>query len=189
MENNQSRVYNRTRHNFMNAFWQLYEVRDIGSIRVQEICDIAGYHRNSFYRYFSDIYDVLENIENDIIAAILDQTDTGILFDNTQMTTGRFLAVWETYSRYLRIFADENKNSRFRIKLITALKQTHRNLFQYSSNSVLDDYIWEYTITGSVSTMLYYYRRETPGMTLQELLDLQLQFRDANVFPLKIRQK
>ena len=189
MGNNLSRVSDRTRHNFMDAFWRLYEVRDIGSIRVQEICDIVGYHRNSFYRYFSDVYDVLENIENDIIAAILDQTDTGILFDTTQTTTDRFLAVWEEYSRYLRVFADENKNSSFRVKLIAALKQTHQNLFQYSNNRVLDDYIWEYTITGSVSTMLYYYRRETPGLTLRELLDLQLQFRDANAFPLKIRQK
>lgn len=189
MRNKQSRVSDNTRRNFMEAFWQLYEVKDIANIRVQEICDIAGYHRNSFYRYFLDVYDVLDNIENDIIAAILEQTDTGILFDNTEMTANRFLAVWEAHSRYLRVFADEKRNSRFQVKLTAALKKKNRQMFRYSNNSILDDYIWEYNVTGSVATMLYYYRRESPGLTLQELLNLQLRFRDNNVFPLEICEK
>jgi len=59
-----------TRKNLMDAFWKLYQTKPLEKISVREITDIAGYNRGTFYLYFKDMYDVLEHIENDVLAVI-----------------------------------------------------------------------------------------------------------------------
>ena len=56
-----------TKENIKSAFWNLYKEKQIGKITVSELCKIAGYHRSTFYEYYQDIYDVLEEIESELI--------------------------------------------------------------------------------------------------------------------------
>ncbi len=49
------------------AFWRLYTAKPISKISVKDICALAGYNRGTFYRYYSDVYEVLESIENEIL--------------------------------------------------------------------------------------------------------------------------
>lgn len=56
-----------TRKNLMDAFWKLYLTKPVERISVKEITDMAGYNRGTFYLYFRDIYDVLENIEDNVL--------------------------------------------------------------------------------------------------------------------------
>ena len=53
-----------TRKNLIDAFWKLYQTKPIERISVREITDIAGYNRGTFYLYFKDVHDVLEQIED-----------------------------------------------------------------------------------------------------------------------------
>ncbi len=41
--------------------------KPIEKISIRELTDTAGYNRTTFYNYFSDIYDVLDYIENSSI--------------------------------------------------------------------------------------------------------------------------
>ena len=59
-----------TRKNLMDSFWKLYQTKPAEKISVREITEIAGYNRGTFYLYFKDIYEVLEQIENDILDTI-----------------------------------------------------------------------------------------------------------------------
>lgn len=56
-----------TRKNLTDAFWKLYQTKPIERISVKEITDMAGYNRGTFYLYFKDIYDVLDNVEKDVL--------------------------------------------------------------------------------------------------------------------------
>ena len=56
-----------TKENLMEAFWQIYCEKRIEKITVKEITMKAGYNRSTFYEYFTDVYDVLEQIENSLI--------------------------------------------------------------------------------------------------------------------------
>ena len=42
-------------------------INHLKKLPIQELMDKAGYHRSVFYVYFKDIYDLLEQEENDII--------------------------------------------------------------------------------------------------------------------------
>ena len=59
-----------TRANMTKAFWDLYKDRPIEKITIREITDHAGYNRATFYLYYRDVYDLFEQIEEDILGQI-----------------------------------------------------------------------------------------------------------------------
>lgn len=52
-----------TKNNLMLAFLDLYKDKKIEKISVKEITDLAGYNRGTFYVYYKDVYDILEQAE------------------------------------------------------------------------------------------------------------------------------
>lgn len=66
----QSEVTAQTKQNLVGAFWSLYCEKRIEKITVKEITLKAGYNRGTFYEYFTDVYDVLEQIEKSLIPTI-----------------------------------------------------------------------------------------------------------------------
>lgn len=60
-----------TRDNFMQAFCEMYANRPLEKITVKELSETAGYSRVTFYNYFTDPYDLLEKLEEDLIAKII----------------------------------------------------------------------------------------------------------------------
>ena len=57
----------KTRQAFINAFCELYSQRPIEKISIQEIANKSGYNRSTFYQYFSDIYELLDFVETDLL--------------------------------------------------------------------------------------------------------------------------
>ena len=76
----QSKVTAQTKKNLINAFWSLYCEKRIEKITVKEITQKAGYNRGTFYEYFTDIYDVLEQIEESLVPS-LDELPTITMAD------------------------------------------------------------------------------------------------------------
>ena len=70
MANKQPAVTEQTKTNLRRAFWQLYEQKPIQKITVKQITDLAGYNRGTFYLYFKDVYDLLEDIEDKVLEVI-----------------------------------------------------------------------------------------------------------------------
>ncbi|MCD8397617.1 MAG: TetR/AcrR family transcriptional regulator [Lachnospiraceae bacterium] len=58
---------NATRDSFVNAFFMLAHKEKIYQISIHEITDIAGYNRATFYRYFADIYGLIEYAEDEFL--------------------------------------------------------------------------------------------------------------------------
>ena len=56
-----------TKHALIQAFWKLYREKRIEKITVGEIAAAAGYNRSTFYEYFYDVPDVLQQIEDGIL--------------------------------------------------------------------------------------------------------------------------
>ena len=54
-----------TKENIIIAFWEIYREKSINEITIKELMDKAGYHRSVFYTYFKNIYDLLEQEQED----------------------------------------------------------------------------------------------------------------------------
>lgn len=59
-----------TKEKLKQAFWSLYQERPIETISIKEITDLAGVNRGTFYLYYKDIYDILNQIEENIFPDI-----------------------------------------------------------------------------------------------------------------------
>lgn len=56
-----------TRATIRSAFWQLYTQKEIGRITVNDVISACGVNRSTFYRYYSDLYQILEEIEQELL--------------------------------------------------------------------------------------------------------------------------
>ena len=59
----------RTKRAIYSAFAQLLSERDIDDITISDIVNIADINRKTFYNYYSGIYDLLNEIEDNIVRA------------------------------------------------------------------------------------------------------------------------
>lgn len=110
-----------TKENIKTAFWELYEGKQIGKITVSEVCRKAGYNRSTFYEYYKDIYEVLEDIETELITKedFRDLILKNIVFgDVREQILNQFLALYEAKGRYLSVLLGEHGDPSFRPRLI-----------------------------------------------------------------------
>ena len=63
-----------TKQILTDAFWKLYREKSIDKITVREITQLAGYNRSTFYEYFCDVYDVLQQLENSLMEKLRDRS-------------------------------------------------------------------------------------------------------------------
>lgn len=68
----------RTKALLQRGLVQLMETKDIKDISVKELSELADINRSTFYLHYSDIYDMLEQIENELFTEFQDILDRTI---------------------------------------------------------------------------------------------------------------
>lgn len=115
-----------TRENLKTAFWELYEHKPLDQITVREVTDLAGYNRGTFYIYYKDVYDVLEQTEQEIMEVF--DSGEGIRFDlqdreHFGRTIRFFVDFIESHQRYLMLLAGERGDPKFMQRLQSRVEQ------------------------------------------------------------------
>ena len=117
--NRQTQVTDQTRTNLREAFWELYAEKSIEKITVREITDRAGYNRATFYLYYRDVYDVLEQVEDTVVGGIEslvnDRLMRGESLDFTEHM-GTILQLSRKYSSYIAVLLGDNGDPAFASK-------------------------------------------------------------------------
>lgn len=62
----------KTLRNIKNAFLELRKEKFLERIKVKEICEKAEISKATFYLHYSDIYDLSETLQKEVIISILD---------------------------------------------------------------------------------------------------------------------
>ena len=61
----------KTKHAIYKAFVELLNEKDINQITITDVAKKANINRKTFYNYYSDINDVMEEIENLVVANVI----------------------------------------------------------------------------------------------------------------------
>ena len=83
-----------------DTFLELMEKKDIKKITVSEICSLADINRATFYRYYLDVYDLLDKIEEDFVGELKDTSQKSLTEDYTVASFANVL---------LTVFLDNKK--------------------------------------------------------------------------------
>lgn len=160
--NKRTEITAQTKQNIIDAFWDLYCEKRIEKITVKEISHKAGYNRGTFYEYFTDVYDVLELIENSLIPSLHELPPVTTPSGTIGMPLDVFLNFWNLNAKYYSVLLGDKGDPAFVSKLKNSIKPTIMNVFENHPNiiKVELDYILEYTLSAMIGIMSYWFRKE-----------------------------
>ena len=99
--NKRPELTEQTKRNLRTAFWSLYAQKPLEKISVREITALAGYNRGTFYLYYQDVYDLLNQIEDELLdelQQLLEQRLPGVLehdlSEYISSSTSREIVCW-----------------------------------------------------------------------------------------------
>ena len=99
------------------SFLSLLEEKPVNKISVKEVCEHAELNRATFYTHFNDCYDLLENIENDLISDF----KASLKYADSLDVTNLIEAIYDMIERntdVCRILIFNNTNSSLICKMI-----------------------------------------------------------------------
>lgn len=151
----QPEITEKTRRAFVGAFCDLYSQKPIDKISIQEIANKSGYNRSTFYQYFSDIYELLVYVENDLLDYMREHLKSG---QNSNQTVQRVIQFFEEKGLYLNALLGDYGSIRFleRIKQEIPLDELDMEL---SADNPLAPYLIEYHVSTSISLFRLWLRR------------------------------
>jgi len=166
----QPQITAQTKQNLIEAFWSLYREQRIEKITVKDITTKAGYNRGTFYEYFTDVYAVLEDIENSLIPKLEELPPVSIQSKSLGMPLDSFLELYKQNNQYYSVLLGDKGDPAFASKLKNAIKPNLMNMFadKQGVNLIELDYIIEYTLSSMIGIMSYWFNQAEP------LLDTEL---------------
>ena len=179
----QPEITAQTQEKLIEAFWSLYCEKKIEHITVKEITNKAGYHRSTFYEYFVDIYDVLNQLENALLEYIeinvINRLDGELSADLAQNIAN----IYDAKGDYLSVLLSENGDPNFLNKVKALMRPVLTDTFGLSGEDIHTSYIFEFATSGIFAVVTHWYKngRNLPS---QELATLARSMLMSGVFPL-----
>lgn len=62
----------KTRQSIINAFIGIRSHKELERITIKELCESAQINKSTFYSHYHDIYDLSDQLENEVVASIMD---------------------------------------------------------------------------------------------------------------------
>ena len=177
---------NSARKHIIEAFLRIYEEKNIEKITINEIMNLAGYNRNTFYNHFGSIYDLLEQIENEIAEMLGDYMDYRMVKNREEMKDV-FISIYEGKDRILKTLMKKDEESRFSAKLSTKFIEVASKKCIFSNDEDINGYVTEYKVAGAVACLRRYYRRdgEKEKINIDKVVDIMLELLNSGVWKMK----
>ena len=146
----------RTKKAIKNAFAGLMSEKEISEITVKDIAETADVNRKTFYNYYNSVYDIVNEIENELVLAfdnVLSNIDFKQEMKNPygifEKLTGVINQDFDFYSRLMKM----NHNANLMQKLYVALKDRMKASFlsQTEIEEPQLDIVVNYMISGMLS--------------------------------------
>ncbi len=172
-----------TRENLIEAFLSLYCQKKIEHISIKEITDKAGYHRSTFYEYFFDIHDLLNQLENSLLAYIKEKVVNSLAGDRYDDIPQELADLYESRGNYLSVLLGENGDPNFSKKLKAVMGSTLVYPFGLSESELHTSYILEFGLSAIIATITHWYRNNK-NLPSKELVSLIRSMLMNGIFPL-----
>lgn len=163
----------RTVRDFQNALLILLEKNSFDHLTVDQICQEAMLHRSSFYRYFRDKYDLLEQTLNTKIGQIVesDESDDDIIND---------LVTYIDHNKDIfRHLAASSSHSSLYSEMLEILKKVMLDRAKKSSRDPLimalqkadNPEMIAYTFAGSIIGAFYWWQKNNYNVPMEDVIE------------------
>lgn len=156
-----NRSTRRTRSAIREALAEMLAVKPLGKITVQELIDKANICRTTFYAHYEDLYDLLSEMENDILSEIrrgLEELDQApIRVEEQYPAIEAVVAVYAKHEKLIRLLNGPNGDPAFDARLQDTIYQLTRDLRKVKEGDAFDEERHRlyscYVISGGISVL------------------------------------
>lgn len=148
-----------TRQHLITAFLQSYRSLSIEKITIQSICTTAGYNRSTFYKYFTDIYDLLQQTEDELISEILSDLKLSENATSEKMIN-KLADIYENYGERLSIFLGSTGDPSFFTNYKAALRPIVSAFYKFDCDDLYSGIVFEYVINGIISSFSFWFEHK-----------------------------
>ena len=142
----------------------MLEKESIHKISIRELCEQAGINRSTFYKYYGNQYELLEDMENELLEHIWG-VDTENILIQPEMNVERIaslLSYFESCYQLVRLLVNNNVDPAFPEKVISLPEikalATQRLGEGYSAQQL--DYLATFLINGSFHMIRQWINKE-----------------------------
>jgi AcrR family transcriptional regulator len=157
-----------TKENLMEAFWGIYCGTRIEKVTIKDIAAKAGYNRSTFYEYFTDVYDVLEQIENAVLPSHegLMQHDPAAM-TNSSLPIDELTQIYEKNKKYYVVLFGENGDPSFQNKFKNYMKaMVKQHLASEGKAETFEiEFALEFMLSALIGALTYWFSLDSPPST------------------------
>ena len=188
--NKQPEVTAQTKQNLIDAFWSLYCEKRIEKITVKEIAQKAGYNRGTFYEYFTDVYDVLDQIEQSLVPTLDELPPTTKPDNSRDIPVDMFLKLYEQNGKYYSVLLGDNGDPAFASRIKSSIKPLiMRAISEKVDRSDIElDFILEYNLSAMIGILSYWFKMNRV-LPAEDLIAIMYQLMDNEIMKKLTHQK
>ena len=188
--NKQPEVTAQTKQNLIDAFWSLYCEKRIEKITVKEIAQKAGYNRGTFYEYFTDVYDVLDQIEQSLVPTLDELPPTTKPDNSRDIPVDMFLKLYEQNGKYYSVLLGDNGDPAFASRIKSSIKPLiMRAISDKVDRSDIElDFILEYNLSAMIGILSYWFKMNRV-LPAEDLIAIMYQLMDNEIMKKLTHQK
>jgi AcrR family transcriptional regulator len=175
----QPEVTARTRQKLVDAFWELFETKRIEKISIGAITKKAGLNRGTFYEYYTDIYDLLEQQEQELLEQFgeyLRRQVGEMEYCSLTEFIGKNAKVFAEFDDRIFILLSNQGDPAFRVKLKERMREIVRTVVMTSEKGNVtehkeaEEYVLTYII-GTLTSMVTYWYETGKKIPIEKLLE------------------
>ena len=161
----QPELTEQTRRNLIDAYFELIHSKEKGT--VDQITRKAGYNRCTFYRYFTDVRDLLDQVENEVCGELtqaLKQSRIAGAGDAIQPLAD----VYTAYGKYLSVLLGNYGDPSFIEKMKTEAEMILSERFGLTTDQSPEMFLTtEFVLSAVLGTIQKWYRLDMPISTVK----------------------
>lgn len=161
-----NRSTRRTRAAIRSALLEVMERKPLSEITIQEIIDQANVCRTTFYAHFSDIYDLLDDVGNEIIDEVSEKLKSihyTLEQENSYPTINAVVEIYAKHASTIRLLNSSNGDPMFDQRMQSRIYEVTREVrMQYEGSAFHDQrhQIYSYYVIGGGINLLNHILRE-----------------------------
>ncbi len=167
----------KTKRAIRNAFAKLMSEKDINYITIRELAETADINRKTFYNYYSGVYQVVEDIENDISRSyeeLLGNVDFRQSITAPYSLFERFSLLINMDPEFFGYLLSMNGNISLITRIMTLLKDKTREVMtaQLDIDDRKADIMIDYVLSGMLSVYQHWFAsdRTVPLETVSQII-------------------
>lgn len=179
MNKKQPETTMKTKQAIKDAFWDLYTKQKIESISVKDITAKAGYNRSTFYVYFKDVYDVLEQIEEELMPGVEHLPPIDLAQNSNKDLMENMITIYEKNGEYYSVLLSENGDPYFAKKMKNVFKSMMRETLDHLVDRPDDeiDYALEFLVSATLAIVKHWYDQDK-SMPIEKLMPMMYKLMD-----------